>query len=211
LLDAGSFIIVCLGFAKDGDAQCIAEFKRALCRSPLVLRHTEASGAYDLVLEVAALDAATYYRWFLTITKPFAGLVTREEVSFSDKPLTESVAEDVLWVRDHQGFVGIRQDAIDRLEAEGDYVPLHAAGRTWQIHATLQSYARLLEGRGFVRVHRSTLIRTGAIVRLDRDGAHWDVELADGTRHRVARGRVARVKAALADHSPSFLAASSKA
>lgn len=199
----GAFIVLCLGFAKDGNAAQIAELKHALCTSPLVLRYLEASGAFDLVLEVAALDAASYYRWLVATTKPYGELIVREETCFTDEPLSESAAENVIWVPEIQGKIGLRCSAIDRIVAEGDYIRLHAEGRSWQVHATLHSYEELLAGHGFVRVHRSTLVRAGAVRRMARAGGHWFVELRDGNRERVARNRVAETKAALNDLSPN--------
>lgn len=208
LARAGAYIIVCLGFAKDGDAQRIADLKRALCRSPLVLHHVEATGAYDLVLEVAAIDAATYYRWLLATTAPYADLVVKEEASFSERSLVEEDTDVVVWVPEDHGILGLRREAIDRIVAEGDYVRVHAGSREWQLHATLQSYADKLEARGFVRVHRSVLVRTSGIVRMVRESARWLVQLECGRHEPVARTRVTAVKAALNDRSSNIFSSS---
>ncbi|MXO61350.1 hypothetical protein GRI89_17545 [Altererythrobacter salegens] len=208
-LEQGAFIILCLGFAKDGDPQSIAALKQEFCDCPLVFRYVEASGAFDLVLEVAAINASSYYRWLLSITRPYPGLIVKEETSFSDEPLRDLSPDVVVWVPEGQGKVGLRRNAIDRIVAEGDYVRIHAEGDSWQVHATLQSYSDLLGEHGFARVHRSKLVRVGAIRRLKRIERRWFVELCDGSRERVARDRVAALKAALETNSPNEDSASS--
>lgn len=56
----------------------------------------------------------------------------------------------------------VEVEAIDWLEAEGDYVRLHVGKATHLVSKSLTEMERLLEPRGFLRVHR------GAVVNLDR-------------------------------------------
>ena len=200
-LEKGAFAILCLGIDTDGDPQRSACLKQALVNSPLVLRHMESSGAFNLVLEVSAVDVPSYYRWLIATTRPYADLIRREETSFSDSPLCESAADVVVWVPQGSGRVGLRRSAIDRVVAERDYVRIYADGRHWQVLATLRSFEDMLAGDGFVRVHRSTLVRLGAVRRMACAGGRWFVELADGSREVVARNRVAAIKAMLKDNS----------
>jgi len=209
LLEKGAFAILCLGLDRDGSPQRRAMLKHALVNSPLVLRHMEASGAFNLVLEVSALDVASYYRWLIATTRPYADLILREETSFSDSPLCESAEDVVVWVPQGSGRVGLRRNAIDRIVAERDYVRIHADGRNWQVLATLQSFENLLAGNGFIRVHRSTLVRLGAVRRMACARGRWFVELHDGSREVVSRNRVAATKALLRDGSKSSEALSS--
>jgi hypothetical protein len=200
-LEKGGFAILCLGIDREGDPQRLAMLKHALVNSPLVLRHMESSGAFNLVLEVSAVDVPSYYRWLIATTRPYADLIRREETSFSDSPLCESAEDVVLWVPQGSGRVGLRRSAIDRIVAERDYVRVFADGRHWQVLATLQSFEDMLAEDGFVRVHRSSLVRMGAVRRVARSGGRWFVELADGSREIVARNRVAAVKALFRDNS----------
>lgn len=202
-LARGAFAILCLGIDQAGDPQRLALLKQALVNSPLVLRHMESSGAFNLVLEVSAVDVPSYYRWLIAATRPYADLIRREETSFSDSPLCESAQDVVVWVPQGSGRLGLRRSAIDRIVAERDYVRIFADGRDWQVLATLQSFEDMLAGDGFLRVHRSSLVRMGAVRRMARAGGRWFVELADGGREIVARNRVAAVKALLRDTSPN--------
>lgn len=201
LLEKGAFAILCLGLQKNGDPQRLAMLKHALVNSPLVLRHMEANGAFNLVLEVSAVDVGSYYRWLMATTRPYADLILREETSFSDSPLCESADDVVVWVPQGSGRVGLRRNAIDRIVAERDYVRIDADGGNWQVLATLQSFEEMLAGNGFIRVHRSTLVRLGAVRRMACAQGRWFVELRDGSREVVARNRVAATKAMLRDIS----------
>ncbi|MGV3555022.1 MAG: LytTR family DNA-binding domain-containing protein [Croceibacterium sp.] len=208
-LEKGGFAILCLGLDNGADSERLALLKHALVSSPLVLRHMEASGAFNLVLEVSAVDVASYYRWLIATTRPFTDLIRREETSFSDSPLCETAEDVVVWVPQGSGRVGLRRSAIDRIVAERDYVRIYADGRDWQVLATLQSFEDLLAGNGFVRVHRSTLVRLGAVRRMARAGGRWFIQLDDGSHEQVARNRVAAIKAMLKDNSKSCVSRSS--
>ncbi len=78
---------------------------------------------------------------------------------------------------------------IDWISASGNYVILHAPGRRVIHRAALSQVERALFHHGFVRVHRSSLVRRGAVARV----RPTDVVLRDGTS--VATG--ARFRAAL--------------
>lgn len=204
------FVILCLSFARDADPAKVAELKRLLRTSPRVLSVVEATGAFDMVLELGASDPATCYRWLLAITGPYGGIVTREEVCFGSRSLAET-EETPIWVPDQGGMLGLRKNSIVKLTAEGDYVRVHSEGRSWLVHATLQSYEFLLSDDGFVQVHRSTIVRAGAVGRMERSGGHWRVVLSDGSAERVARYRTGAVKQLLRDRSATATGDSSKA
>lgn len=93
-----------------------------------------------------------------------------------------------LLVRERRRIVPVPVDAIDWIEAEGDYARLHVGGRSHLIEKTLKELERLLAPRGFARIHR------GAVVNLNRIGelrplgsARYALILRDGTRLTVSR------------------------
>lgn len=67
------------------------------------------------------------------------------------------------------------------IEAAGNYVELHQ-GRTPILHrAPLSQMERELQGRGFVRIHRSRLVRRDAIAEVEsRPSGDYVVRLVDG-------------------------------
>jgi two-component system, LytTR family, response regulator len=87
-------------------------------------------------------------------------------------------------------------DAIDRVEAERNYVVLHSRGQQHRLRATLASLAERLDPSQFLRVNRSTLVRLDA-VREMHEWSHGDfrVVMHDGEeliwsrRYRAAAER----------------------
>jgi hypothetical protein len=82
------------------------------------------------------------------------------------------------------------------VEAAGNYIEFHTAGRTHMVRATLAAWEQRLASRGFVRVHRSRLVNRTRIASLKPTSA-GDVEIAldDGRtllgsrRYRAALSR----------------------
>lgn len=79
---------------------------------------------------------------------------------------------------------------IDWVAAAGNYVEIHAGGRTLLHRAPLTAVEAALAAHGFVRIHRSTLVRRAAIARVRR----VDLLLGDGTSLRLGK----RYRAAVA-------------
>lgn len=80
---------------------------------------------------------------------------------------------------------------IDWIAAAGNYVELHASGRTILHRAPISRVAAELACHGFVRVHRSTLVRRDRIARV----RPLDILLQDGTSLRTGQ----RYRATLRD------------
>ncbi len=77
--------------------------------------------------------------------------------------------------------VPIDPAGIDWIEASANYVVAHGGGRSATHRITLSELERRFAGHGFVRVHRSILVRRGAIARV----RPVDVVLTDGTSIRT--------------------------
>lgn len=92
----------------------------------------------------------------------------------------------------------VRVAEIDWVEAQGNYVALHAAGSVYLVRRTLQEIEAMLGGQGFVRTHRSALVRASLIRSLDADkeGGLF-VTLDTGERAPLSQGRRKTVRAAL--------------
>jgi len=101
-------------------------------------------------------------------------------------------------VRNGSKITLVDVDAIDWVEASGDYARIHAAKHTYLVSQRMHALERLLEAREFVRVHRSLIVNVKRIRELHRepDGGGTLV-LTDGVRLRVARGRWESMERAL--------------
>ena len=87
---------------------------------------------------------------------------------------------------------------IEWVQADGYYLWLHTAQRAWMLRERMHRLETRLGNAGFLRVHRSALVRAAAIVTLDGAGsADPTVVLQSGIRVRVARDRLGDVRASL--------------
>lgn len=84
---------------------------------------------------------------------------------------------------------------IDYIEAQDDYVAIHASGRRYLKHQSLSELEAQLDAALFVRIHRSTIVNVGAIERIEavsKDN-HCAV-LKDGTRLPISRSGYQKVR-----------------
>jgi two-component system, LytTR family, response regulator len=105
---------------------------------------------------------------------------------------------DSIAVPDRGGLVRVPVESIDWVQAEDNYVRLHAGGRSHLFRATLASFEKRLAPSDFVRVHRSAMVRVPRIAELKRGGAdRYTVLLTNGTQLRVSRAYRKRVADAI--------------
>ena len=104
-----------------------------------------------------------------------------------------------LWIRDRTGLVRLEKTRIDWVEAEGDYVRIHAGARSWLMRATMGSMEKRLDDHQFARVHRSAIVNLRRIARTCATATGGKtLRLDDGTEVRVGRAFESRVNALLA-------------
>jgi two-component system LytT family response regulator len=109
-----------------------------------------------------------------------------------------------LAVRTGTRTVMVEIDAIDWIEACGDYLRVHAGSARHLISGSLANLEQWLDPRAFLRIHRSLLVSLARVRELHREAdGGGAVVLADGVRLRVARGRWEALEAALRIADPS--------
>lgn len=86
---------------------------------------------------------------------------------------------DGFWVQGREGLVRVSLEQISWIEAAKDYVLLHTASRSYILRATMASIAERFPPPALLRVHRSALVRPGAVQAL-QTGGHVLI-LTDGT------------------------------
>jgi hypothetical protein len=92
----------------------------------------------------------------------------------------------------------VRVEDIEFVEAEDNYVVVHAAARAYKGRDRISDVASQLDARRFVRIHRSTIVHV-AKIREVQPLTHGDhaVILRDGKVLRVARSRRQALELAL--------------
>jgi two-component system LytT family response regulator len=79
--------------------------------------------------------------------------------------------------------VFVRTEEIDWIEAERNYVRLHAGGRTHLLRENLSRIESGLDPAAFCRIHRSTIVNVDRIQAVESlSGGEYLVVLHDGTR-----------------------------
>lgn len=92
----------------------------------------------------------------------------------------------------------VRAEDVDWIDAEGNYVTLHAAGRRHLVRDTIKSLERRLDPAKFVRVHRSAIINIERLRKLQPYfHGEYVITLQDGTTLTSSRTFSDRLRALL--------------
>ena len=146
---------------------------------------------YDDVRFAAALDRAR-------------DLVMRKRNDIVDNRLTrllehiEGEGRDRILLKSSGEIIFLKTSEIDWIEAEGDYVKFHVAGRTHLMRGTMAALEERLDPARFIRIHRSTIVNADRLRKLSPSfEGEYAVVLQDGTKLRLSRGYQDRIKALL--------------
>lgn len=93
---------------------------------------------------------------------------------------------DHVWVPHRDAMLRIEMRDVERVEAEGDYVRLVTGQVSHLLHETMTRLEQRLDPEKFVRVRRSTIVRTDVLAAATHlGGGAWNVSLVDGGVVRV--------------------------
>lgn len=121
----------------------------------------------------AALDGASLQREELERTRRYA---------------------QILPIRDDSETVRVNVATIDWIDAAGDYMCVHAGGRTYVLRETMKSLEAILDPKIFQRVHRSTIVNIGRVRRLrPHTNGEYFLTLEDGQEIKLSRSYRDRV------------------
>ena len=100
----------------------------------------------------------------------------------------------ILPIRDDAGTVRVDVTTIDWIDAAGDYMCVHADGRTYVLRETMKSLEAVLDPRVFQRVHRSTIVNVQRVRRLrPHTNGEYFLTLEDGQEIKLSRSYRDRV------------------
>jgi two-component system, LytTR family, response regulator len=100
-----------------------------------------------------------------------------------------------IFVRDRGRIIPIAVDAIERLEAEDDYVGVHAGGRRYLVYLGMAEFEARLDPQRFVRIHRSHIVNLDRVAAfLPEDGGRLRIEMKDGTKLMASRTRARELR-----------------
>jgi two-component system, LytTR family, response regulator len=100
----------------------------------------------------------------------------------------------ILPIRDDAGTVRLDVSTIDWVDAAGDYMCVHADGRTYVLRETMKSLEAVLDPKIFQRVHRSTIVNVQRVRRLrPHTNGEYFLTLDDGQEIKLSRSYRDRV------------------
>lgn len=109
-------------------------------------------------------------------------------------------ATDRIFIKSSGEIFFLRTTEIDWIEAEGDYMKFHAAGRSHLMRETMARLEARLDPRRFIRIHRSTIVNIDRVRKLSPAfGGDYVVILQDGTKLKLSRGYQDRITPLLRD------------
>jgi len=101
-----------------------------------------------------------------------------------------------LWVPHRGEIMRLPTRDIDVIKAERDYMRLYVGANSFLLHQTISQLERQLDPTEFVRLHRSTIVRTDFIVGFSHTAnGSWSAHLRDGRWQRVGRTYLANARA----------------
>jgi len=131
-------------------------------------------------------------------------LVVRKRSDGADQRLTrlldhlEGEGRDRILLKSSGEIIFLKTSEVDWIEAEGDYVKFHAAGRTHLMRGTMASLETTLDPTQFIRIHRSTIVNADRLRKLSPSfEGEYAVVLHDGTKLRLGRSYHDRIRALL--------------
>jgi DNA-binding LytR/AlgR family response regulator len=96
----------------------------------------------------------------------------------------------------------VRREDVAYVEAQGDYVRLHANGHAPLVRIALAVLEERWAAHGFVRIHRGFLVSLRHVEELRSDAGHWTVRVA-GSELPVSRRHSRELRDLLTQWSPA--------
>jgi len=107
---------------------------------------------------------------------------------------------EVLPIRLGRETVRLPVSAIDWIDAAGDYMCVHAEGRTHVVRATMKQFEERLDPGSFLRVHRSTIVNVRRVRRLKpHTNGEYFLTLEGGHELKLSRSYRDRLEQILKD------------
>jgi two-component system LytT family response regulator len=126
---------------------------------------------------------------------PGAGVQHQGAADLEAATASTARAVDRLPIKSNGRIIPLRLTDIEWIEADRDYVSVHAGGKSWLMRETIAALELRLALSGFVRIHRSTLVNAERVKELrPRDKGEYTVVLNDGTELKLTRNYRASIE-----------------
>lgn len=130
------------------------------------------------IVVYAAIQGLIYGRWLQERLR-VAELRLEEALQFEPDKTDDAAS---IFVKTDGEFKQIDLEDLTHIEANGDQVLLHTKRGQFSCNKALSEYAQKLEERGYIRIHRSHLVRATAILAAEPTGdGRLTIHLDSGT------------------------------
>ena len=131
------------------------------------------------VVIYAAMQGLIYARW---LQEQLHTSKLALEEALQQKAKSPPIEIDSVFVKESGEFKKIDLEDLIHLEADGDQVQLHTKLGSYACNKSLSEYALKLENNGYIRIHRSHLVRASKIVSAEPTGdGRLSIHLSSGT------------------------------
>lgn len=142
-------------------------------------------GAFDYLLkpfdDARVARALERYRTRSRTDAPETQMIERLDVAESSGFLEQ------FFVKRNGITIPVRTNDIESIAAEGDYCRVYAGETNHLVHVPMREFERRLDSSQFVRIHRSTIIQVGRIVRIEALGRGALLHLKSGMTTAASR------------------------
>jgi DNA-binding LytR/AlgR family response regulator len=203
VIDDGLLVLLCLAIDHRADPAGLAAFKSSIISLAEVSLETE--GAFDFIVQLRFSSLLEFNETLHAMAADLRQFVTHYETSFVCKRFVRSAdGEECLWVPCADGRQRVDFSSIIKVTAERDYMRVHARDVSWLLHTTIHKMKQMLDGWGFLHIHRSTIVNRQHVERLLHHHRHWEVLLSDGSVEPVSKSHAADTVRALAEQGSSM-------
>lgn len=112
----------------------------------------------------------------------------RQEMDFARKKNESSAATFIsrITIKSGTGIKVIPIEEIDFIKADGDYISIHTSEGSFLKEQTMKSIEEQLPNELFSRVHRSYIINTSFLTRIERYGQQQLVQMRSGEKIKIS-------------------------
>ena len=140
------------------------EFLKHIEKRPMVIITTAyreyALDAFEVAVEDYLLKPFSYERFLKSIYR-------LQNLQNKSKPYDNVTTEKDLFVYADKIFYKIIKQDINYIKSETDYVLIYYQDRSLLVQDSMNSWERKLEGREFLRIHRSYLVNLSKITKVE--------------------------------------------
>ena len=124
------------------------------------------------------------------------GIIIQQDIQKFKTPTLGSITR--IAVKERQQIHVIPLDDIDYLEADGDYVKLHSAKKTYLKEKTMKYFEENLPQQQFIRIHRSYIVNVNEVSKIELyEKDNYRVHLKNGECLKASSNGYKMLKAAV--------------